>query len=199
MGIAIANRKNLCDFGALRGGGLFFSWEACSCVTLSRIASCLGTPCRPLLGPCCTLETSTSSPRIDAGQKPEEEGQDFLGRCPSTVLRCWQLSGMGDSPAWLALIDSRESFAIETPIFIARQADSPESLEFPIRANHLIRANRANRFARIMPLRVLFCPTFGAKSSGLVLSQCSPHLGKFSHFSRDLVKLSQVYSFLSQV
>ena len=32
--------------------------------------------------------------------------------------------------------DSRESFAIETPIFIARQADSHESLEFPIRANH---------------------------------------------------------------
>ena len=27
-------------------------------------------------------------------------------------------------------------FAIETPIFIARQADSHESLEFPIRANH---------------------------------------------------------------
>ena len=36
--------------------------------------------------------------------------------------------------------------------FIARQADSHESLEFPIRANHPIRANRANRFARIMPL-----------------------------------------------
>ena len=32
-----------------------------------------------------------------------------------------------------ARVDSRESFAIETPIFIARQADSPESLEFPIR------------------------------------------------------------------
>ena len=52
-----------------------------------------------------------------------------------------------------ARIDSRESFAIETPIFIACQADSPESLEFPIRANHPIRANRANRFARITPLR----------------------------------------------
>ena len=37
-----------------------------------------------------------------------------------------------------ARIDSRESFAIETPIFIfiAREADSHESLEFPIRANH---------------------------------------------------------------
>ena len=27
-------------------------------------------------------------------------------------------------------------FAIDTPIFIARQTDSPEALEFPIRANH---------------------------------------------------------------
>ena len=44
-------------------------------------------------------------------------------------------------------------FVIETPIFIARQTDSRESLEFLIRANHPIRANRANRFARITPLR----------------------------------------------
>ena len=44
-------------------------------------------------------------------------------------------------------------FAIENPIFIVRQADSHESLEFPIHANHPIRANRANRFARITPLR----------------------------------------------
>ena len=51
-----------------------------------------------------------------------------------------------------ARIDSREPFAIETPIFIVREADSHESLEFPIRANHPIRANRANRFARITPL-----------------------------------------------
>ena len=35
-----------------------------------------------------------------------------------------------------ARIDSRESFAIETPILIAHQADSHESLEFLIRANH---------------------------------------------------------------
>ena len=41
----------------------------------------------------------------------------------------------------------------ETPIFLARQADSQESLEFLIRANHPIRANRANRFARITPLK----------------------------------------------
>ena len=41
-----------------------------------------------------------------------------------------ELSGTGDSQR-----DSRESFTIEAPIFIARQADSPESLKFPIRAN----------------------------------------------------------------
>ena len=57
------------------------------------------------------------------------------------------LSGTGDSQR-----DSRESFAIETPIFITRQADSHESLECPIRANHPIGANHANRFARITPL-----------------------------------------------
>ena len=49
------------------------------------------------------------------------------------------LSGTGDSR-----IDSRESFATDTPIFIARQANSHESLEFPIRANRVIRANLAN-------------------------------------------------------
>ena len=47
-----------------------------------------------------------------------------------------ELSGTGDSQR-----DSRESiranrFAIQTPIFIARQADSPRSFKFPIRANH---------------------------------------------------------------
>ena len=47
---------------------------------------------------------------------------EFLRSC----LNPSDLSGMGDS---------RESFAIETPIFIVREADSPESLEFPIRAN----------------------------------------------------------------
>ena len=45
------------------------------------------------------------------------------------------LSGTGDSQRdSRARIDSRDSFAIETPFFIARhQADSHESLEFPIR------------------------------------------------------------------
>ena len=45
--------------------------------------------------------------------------------------------------------DSRKSFAIETPTFIARQADSPESLELPIHANRAsresIRANHATK------------------------------------------------------
>ena len=49
---------------------------------------------------------------------------------------------------------------METPPFIARQADSQESVEFPIRANHPIRANRVNRFARITPLS---CPKSGHK------------------------------------
>ena len=43
--------------------------------------------------------------------------------------------------------DSRESiranrFALETPVFIAGRADSHESLEFPIRANHATKAQR---------------------------------------------------------
>ena len=54
---------------------------------------------------------------------------------------------------------NRESFAIETPYFV-RQADSHESLEFPIRENHPIRANRANRFARITPLSALVLGDF---------------------------------------
>ena len=53
-------------------------------------------------------------------------------------IHWFKLSGTGDSQR-----DLRESFAIAAPIFIARQADSPESFEFPIRAS------RANRFARI--------------------------------------------------
>ena len=40
--------------------------------------------------------------------------------------------------AWAIRNAIRESFAIETLIFIARQADSPASLEFPIRAKHTI-------------------------------------------------------------
>ena len=71
-----------------------------------------------------------------------------------------------------ARIDSRESFAIETPIFIARHADSQESLEFPIRANHPIRANRANRFARITPLSAGVSP----RSAGPILGvHSTPH------------------------
>ena len=57
--------------------------------------------------------------------------------------RALNFSGTGDSQS-----DSRESFAIETPIFIARQADSHESLEFPICANHPIRANHATKIVR---------------------------------------------------
>ena len=63
----------------------------------------------------------------------------------------WKNSGLVATR--FARINSRESFAIKTPIFIARQADWPESLGFLLRANHPIRANRANRSARITPLR----------------------------------------------
>ena len=81
------------------------------------------------------------------------------------------LSGTGGSQR-----DSRESiranrFAIETPMFIACQADSHESLEFPIRANHPIRANRANRFARITPLRLSVSDLFLA----VRFRNCSHH------------------------
>ena len=64
----------------------------------------------------------------------------YLGEEGQTKLE--SLSGMGDSQLR------------PPPIFIVCQADSHESLQFPIRANHLIRANRANRFARITPLRL---------------------------------------------
>ena len=49
------------------------------------------------------------------------------------------------------------AFAIETPIFIARQADSHEPLEFPIRANHLIRAIRANRTTKTENYYLINC------------------------------------------
>ena len=53
-----------------------------------------------------------------------------------------------------AQIDSRESFAIKTPIFIARQANSHESLEFPIRAIRVIRANYATKCSTLPALEV---------------------------------------------
>ena len=49
-------------------------------------------------------------------------------------------SGTGDSQRDSR--ESRESFAIDTPMFIARQADSHESREFPIRANHATKTMR---------------------------------------------------------
>ena len=51
-----------------------------------------------------------------------------------------------------ARIDSREPFANETPISIARRADSHESLEFPIRANHATkRPNICHSFSKFVP------------------------------------------------
>ena len=55
--------------------------------------------------------------------------------------------------------DSRESFTIETLIFIARQADSPESLEFPIGANHATKGqtNDAKEGAKLSTDNALYC------------------------------------------
>ena len=55
------------------------------------------------------------------------------------------LSGTGDSQR-----DPRESIhanhsQLKTPIFIARQADSPQSLEFPIRSREPCESIRTNR------------------------------------------------------
>ena len=55
------------------------------------------------------------------------------------------LSCVTDLATRFARIDSRESFAIQTPIFIARQADSPESVKFLIRANHATKFPKCSR------------------------------------------------------
>ena len=89
----------------------------------------------------------TSAPKIVCVFCGPADGEKLFD--PTASLRKGQaLSGTGDSQR-----DSRASFAIQAPSFIARQADSHESFEFSIRAMiHPIRANRANRFARITPL-----------------------------------------------
>ena len=53
--------------------------------------------------------------------------------------------------------DSRESFAIETPIFIDRQADSHESLECPIRCDsrELCESIRANQATKALAISVV--------------------------------------------
>ena len=69
------------------------------------------------------------------------------------------LSGTGDSQrdSRESIRANRDSFAIETPNFIARQADSHESLEFPIRAFdsrescESIRANHATGWWMLLP------------------------------------------------
>ena len=94
-----------------------------------------------------------AGPRENSQQKMHPQ-PETLGPPESTLkIPPKNLSGTGDSQR-----DSRESLATETPIFIARQADSHESLDFPIRANHPIRANRANRFAPVLRIFVvLWC------------------------------------------
>ena len=68
-----------------------------------------------------------------------------MGSVFSWDLHVSNLSGTGDAQLRFARIYSRESFAIETLIFIAHQADSRESLEFPIRANHATESRIAVR------------------------------------------------------
>ena len=97
------------------------------------------------------------SPPGEARENSEELGGiqwGFVWRLKGIEWEFLGLSGTDDSQR-----DSRESiranrFALETKrlIFIARQADSHESLEFAVRANRVIRVNRANRFARFTPL-----------------------------------------------
>ena len=68
----------------------------------------------------------------------------------------WSLGHFGVGTRF-ARIDSRESFAIQTPIFITHQADSRESFEFPIRGEspdsrescESIRANHATMFRNL--------------------------------------------------
>ena len=83
-----------------------------------------------------------------------------------------RLSGTDDSQR-----DSRESIRanhsqLKPLFFMARQADSPESLEFPIRANHPIRTHRANRFARFARITPLsWTPLFFRSGSEEGLSK----------------------------
>ena len=87
-------------------------------------------------------------------RKGHRSRETALSSALSTLFFWEKKHGKGDQgfATRFARIDSRESFAIESPVFSARQADSHESLEFPIRANQPIRGTRANRFARITPL-----------------------------------------------
>ena len=78
------------------------------------------------------------------GRQTFEGGHEVFGHHPFA----WNLVAQA-----IRNVIRANRFAIDTPIFIGRQADSHESLEFPIRENHPIRANRANRFARTTPLR----------------------------------------------
>ena len=59
-------------------------------------------------------------------------------------------------------------FAIETHIFIARQADSHESLEFPIRVNRVIRTTTGGEGVWVREVGTI-CP-FGAFSPCFIAS-----------------------------
>ena len=69
-------------------------------------------------------------PRMSAGYP----SKNFLLWADFSFLNGSLLSGTGDSQRDLRESTRLGSFAIETPIFITRQADSPESLEFLIQS-----------------------------------------------------------------
>ena len=61
----------------------------------------------------------------------------FRSLCSKRRIMCKKkVRGHGRFATQFARIDSRKSFTIETPIFMGRQADSPDALEFLIRTNH---------------------------------------------------------------
>ena len=108
---------------------------------------------------------------------PEKEKVAKWSPAPASILEGFneiyvvygpKLSGTGDSQR-----DSRESFAIEIPIFIARQADSHKSLEFPIRANHATKGpknpTKHGKNAKVAKSTRVCPPTISYFSFSLVL------------------------------
>ena len=126
--------------------GSMCAWSVCVCVCVCVCG---------VHGLACPCQAAAEALRLERAESLHQDMTPLvLALCASRRLLDRERQFVhGRFATRFARIDSRESFAIDTPIFIARQADSHESLEFPIRANHPIRANRANRFARITPLR----------------------------------------------
>ena len=91
-----------------------------------------------------------------------------------------------------ARIDSRGSFAIETPIFIARQADSHESLEIPIRANHATKLSRRGAALKFHFARLTLSYPPDTLASLLVLTQSPPKTGRKTGAAHKLSKSVEI-------